>query len=359
MSNASSTGSRAAWIAEIALIAALYVVGAHLRLFFPFTEVGASWVWIPSGISLAALLLRGTDRWPGVALGALVSAALTRLALAVGAAGGRCLRDRRSAAGRRRCCAGAAPSTARCRTSAPCCGSWPASPLSAAVTAIVGAWNLIALSPGGGGGFGETWLTFWVGDAMAMLTVTPTLLVWAGSRVRFPGRWRRAEFAALLASAFIVGTLVFGQQTWPVHVVLPVAYTSFPLMVWSAFRFGQPGVTAVTAIIATLALVGSGRGFGPFAQALDADRGGAGGRVHERGGRHRADAGRAGAGTHAGAERAARQRGAIPRLHAALAGHRVHEEQRRPLRVRQPRVGGPVRPSRRHAARPDRLRPVA
>ena len=70
MSNASSTGSRAAWIVEVALIAALYVLGAHLRLFFPFTEVGASWVWIPSGVSLAALLLRGTDRWPGIALGA-------------------------------------------------------------------------------------------------------------------------------------------------------------------------------------------------------------------------------------------------------------------------------------------------
>ncbi len=77
MPNAPSTGSRAAWIVEIALIAALYVGGAHLRLFFPFTEVGASWVWIPSGISLAALLLRGADRWPGVAVGAFLSGAFT------------------------------------------------------------------------------------------------------------------------------------------------------------------------------------------------------------------------------------------------------------------------------------------
>ena len=73
---------------------------------------------------------------------------------------------------------------------------------------------------------------------------------------------------ALLASAFVVGTLVFGQQAWPVHIVLPVAYTSFPLMVWSAFRFGQPGVTAVTTLVATLALVGSGSGFGPFSHAV-------------------------------------------------------------------------------------------
>ena len=116
--------------------------GAHLRLFFPFTEDGASWVWIPSGLALAALLLRGTDRWPGVALGALLVGGAHRLALAVGD-GGRGLRDRRSAAGDRAAAAGAAPSTARCRTSAPSCGSSPASSLSAAVTAIVGAWNLI------------------------------------------------------------------------------------------------------------------------------------------------------------------------------------------------------------------------
>ena len=51
MSSAPSQRSRITWIADVALIAALYVVGAHLRLSFPFTAVGASWVWIPSGIS--------------------------------------------------------------------------------------------------------------------------------------------------------------------------------------------------------------------------------------------------------------------------------------------------------------------
>ena len=266
MSHASRKRSRAAWIAEIALIAALYVLGSHLRLFFPFTEEGASWVWIPSGLALAALLLRGTDRWPGVALGALLSAAITdwhwpsATVAAVYATGEALLAV---------VLLGGVGTFDRTLQNVGTVLRFVASvSLSAAVTAFVGAWNLIYVSPGGTGSFGETWLTFWVGDAMAMLTVTPALLVWAGSHVRFPGRWRRIEFSALLASAFVVGTLVFGQRTWPVHIVLPVAYTSFPLMVWSAFRFGQPGVTAVTTIIATLALVGSGRGFGPFAHAL-------------------------------------------------------------------------------------------
>ena len=215
---------------------------------------------------MAALLLRGIDRWPGVAIGALLSGTLTdwhwpSATVAASYAAGEALL-----------------ATALLRWGGPFDRSlqnvrtvlrFVASvTLAAAVTAVVGAWNLIFVSLGGATGFGETWLTFWVGDAMAMLTVTPTLLVWAGTRVHFPGRWRRVEFAALLASAFVVGTLVFGQRAWPAHIVLPVAYTTFPLMVWSAFRFGQPGVTAVTATVATLALVGSGRGFGPFSHAV-------------------------------------------------------------------------------------------
>ena len=78
MSHALSPGSRATWIIEVLVLAALYAAGAWLRLFFPFTDHGASWVWIPSGISLAALLLRGVDRWPGIALGAVARRAWKR-----------------------------------------------------------------------------------------------------------------------------------------------------------------------------------------------------------------------------------------------------------------------------------------
>ena len=31
--------------------------------------------------------------------------------------------------------------------------------------------------------------------------------------------------------------------------MLPVAYLTFPLMVWGAFQFGQPGVTAVSTLL--------------------------------------------------------------------------------------------------------------
>jgi PAS domain S-box-containing protein len=266
MSDASNAATRALWVAEVALIGALYVLGVRLRHFFPYTDSGPSWVWIPSGIGLAALLLRGRDRWPGIALGAFVAAMIadghvpSSLVAGVYAPGEALLaswlmglrggfdRTLRSVGAVLRFVLGVIGA--------------------AAATAVAGAYNLIHLAPGGGGDFAVTWVTFWVGDALAMVTVTPVLLIWGGTPVRFAGRWQRVEFAALLASAYIVGTMVFGQQRWPIHLALPLAYTSFPLLVWSAFRFGQAGVTAVTALVATLALVGSGRGFGPFAHAL-------------------------------------------------------------------------------------------
>ena len=51
--------SRTRWLAEVLVVAAAYVAAATLRFVFPFTEQGASWVWLPSGLALAALLLRG------------------------------------------------------------------------------------------------------------------------------------------------------------------------------------------------------------------------------------------------------------------------------------------------------------
>ena len=68
--------SRTRWVAEAVVVAAAYVVAATLRFVFPFTEHGASWVWLPSGVALAALVLRGRSLWPGIALGGFLSSVL-------------------------------------------------------------------------------------------------------------------------------------------------------------------------------------------------------------------------------------------------------------------------------------------
>ena len=261
----SSNDRRVRWLADIVIIAVLYVVGARLRLVFPFNAPGASWVWLPSGVALAGLLLVGRNRWPGIVLGALANASLDSrplIALIVGpayAAGEALLATWIIARGGRfdfglgtvrdvlRFCFAAV--------------------IAAGATATVGALNLTYLqhiNPD----YGLAWATFFAGDVLGMMALAPALLVWGGTRVSFGGTWRRFEFGLLLTASFAVGVLVFGQR-WPTSVVLPIAYLSFPLMVWSAFRFGQAGVTAVTALLGTFALAGSAAGLGPFANALN------------------------------------------------------------------------------------------
>ena len=85
----SSNDRTVRWLADIVIIAVLYIVGARLRLVFPFNAPGASWVWLPSGVALAGLLLLGRNRWPGIVLGALVLSQLDSrplLSLVVGPA---------------------------------------------------------------------------------------------------------------------------------------------------------------------------------------------------------------------------------------------------------------------------------
>jgi PAS domain S-box-containing protein len=260
----SSNGRTIRWLADIIIIAVLFVVGARLRLVFPFTAVGASWVWLPSGVSLAGLLLLGRNRWPGITLGALAArlGARSALSLVIGPAysTGEALLAYWIIArgGKFDLGLGTVRDVLR---------FFAAAIIAAAATATVGAWNLTYLA-GLDQTYGLAWLTFFAGDVLGMLALAPVLLVWGGTRVSFAGKWRRLEFGFLLCAAFVVGILVFGQ-TWPTSVVLPIAYLSFPLMVWSAFRFGQAGVTAVAALLGTFALAGSAAGLGPFANALN------------------------------------------------------------------------------------------
>ena len=264
--------SRTRWVAEVLAVAAAYVVAATLRFVFPFTEQGASWVWLPSGVALAALLLRGRSLWPGVALGGFLSSVLadqTTLAPAFVAAI-------------------YAPSEAliattiimhrgvfdlRLETVSSVMRLLLGAVVASAITAIVGAWNVTILSGLDGTSYVRAWVIFFVGDALGMVAVAPPLLVWIGSRVSFQALARRVEFAALLSATLCVGALIFTQAHWPVHLMLPVAYLTFPLMVWGAFQFGQPGVTAVSALLGSSRAGGKRRGLGPFGQVGEPWRG--------------------------------------------------------------------------------------
>ena len=259
MASALPASGRFVRFADILALAAAYLAAERLRVFFPFTE-GVSWVWLPSGVALATLLLRGRDRWPGVALGAFAAALY----------GGEAWMAALLPALYATLEASVATSIVRrdpdfdsgLRSVGHVLRLLGAALAGAAIAATLGA---PLLAPDSAATFTTTWVTFFMGDLMGILIVVPPALVWLGpAPPRIEGR--PIEFGALVLASLAVGLLVFGQ-TQPVHVVLPIGFLSFPLMVWSAFRFGQPGVTAVMLVLAVATLVGSPRGLGPFSSA--------------------------------------------------------------------------------------------
>ena len=65
--------SKALYPAQVAGLAAVYVLAAKLSLLMAIPPGYATPVWPPAGIALAALLLLGRRVWPGVWLGAAIA----------------------------------------------------------------------------------------------------------------------------------------------------------------------------------------------------------------------------------------------------------------------------------------------
>jgi signal transduction histidine kinase len=91
------------------------------------------------------------------------------------------------------------------------------------------------------------WRTWLLGDTAGALIVLPLILTWAAD----PGRaWRRmwrAEGVLLVATVAVLGWVTVMSDA-------PLTYLTFPALIWAAFRFGPPGVTLCTAIVAAITI---------------------------------------------------------------------------------------------------------
>ncbi len=108
------------------------------------------------------------------------------------------------------------------------------------------------------------WLIWWAGDGIGILTVTP--LIWAAFRIRpRPVRMLRFIEACLLTiSLFASAFFVFYLSEAPNSI----AFITFPVVVWAALRFEQPGAALSTFTITAVSILGTIAGYGPFAGSL-------------------------------------------------------------------------------------------
>lgn len=247
---------------KLALVLAAYFLTAKLGLSLDALSGVAATVWPPSGIALSALLLGGYSLWPSIALGALLAnlSAGVPAAAAAGIMAGNTLEALAGAFlarlfGRLR---GARLETVRGALAL----IGPAALASTAISASVGATSAWLGGVVRGGGFGQVWLNWWVGDVLGVLLVTPLVLALPALREQDWTRQRLVEAAGALTFLFTTGALIFGtpQSGW----AAPRAYFVFPPLIWAALRFGQSGGAIATFVLASMAVLGTAAGLGPF-----------------------------------------------------------------------------------------------
>ena len=245
-------------------VAVIYVLAGKLGLQFAFLHPSATPLWPCTGIALASVLLLGYRVWPALFAGAFVVNVTTAgsIATSLGIATGNTLEAlvggwlvTRYAGGRR----------SFDRASDVFAFAALAALAATTLSATIGVASLALGGYAARDAVGHIWLTWWLGDAAGALIVTPLALVWSR---REPLSWMgagRREALLLLLAVLVVGETVFGGLLpfGPRHYEL--SFVCMTPLLWAAFRFGQREVATAAAILATIAISGTLRGFGPFA----------------------------------------------------------------------------------------------
>jgi len=245
-------------------VAVAYFLAAKLGLTLATVGVTVTLVWPPSGVAVAAMLLRGRRVWPGVAIGAFLANATTDapIIVALFTAAGNPLEAVVAASllGRAR---GFDRSLERTRdvvaltllgaVAAPMVGAT----IGVAGLAVVGAVEASAVP--------AAWFTWWGGDALGILLVAPLILAWFTRPPRGASAARILEAVSLVAITCVATFLVFGGLL-PAPVTAPLMYVAFPLLIWAAFSFEQRGAATAAVVISALAVWWTSRGAGPFAR---------------------------------------------------------------------------------------------
>jgi signal transduction histidine kinase len=248
----------ALYVAKILCVAVIYRLAVLLGLKMVYLQINTSPVWPPTGIALAAVLLFGYKIWPGISLGVLFGLLEpnANICISVGIAAGNTLEGLVGAYLLKHFVNFHNPID-RVRDVV---GLGIFSALSTTISAAVGTITLILAGFGNWSGF----TTWWVGDLLGALVVTPVLLVW-GSKSILRARKRRYIEGLILFVLLALGTsYVFWVKSSGGILNQALLYIIFPFVIWAALRFEQHGATISIFIVSGIAIWGTVQASGPF-----------------------------------------------------------------------------------------------
>ena len=241
----------------------VYFLAGRLGLTFATVDPSASPVWPASGIALAAFLIHGDPIWPGIFLGSFAVNLSTsgRPLMSIGIATGNTIAAVVGARLMNRFNEG--------RQDFERPGDvWRFFVFGGLIgTAVAATLGLLSLLVAGARpeNSGSVWLTWWLGDAVGVLLVTPVILLW---RRRAGVRFSSGEIfegILLFVGIVVVGQALFGGWLPARLESYPLDFLCVPMLVWVAYRFTQREAAAAVLVLAAVALVGTLSGSGPFA----------------------------------------------------------------------------------------------
>lgn len=246
----------------IVLLFAIYFATARFGLSLHAISRFATLVWLPSGLSIAALLLFGSRLWPGILLGAFLvnflNGAPLLVALGIGIGntlealvGNYLLKHHRV-------------SHALDHLRDVLLLALIAMPISAFISATIGVSSLLLGHVIAFPAYFSTWSAWWIGDMISILIVTPLLLVWSTWPQEHVSGKRLFELGILAVLVVAVALFVFLGELHPDQRSYPLTYLVFPPLIWAALRFGPRGALPAVLASSVIAIVGTIRGLSPF-----------------------------------------------------------------------------------------------
>jgi integral membrane sensor domain MASE1 len=253
---------------ELALLAALagvYFVAGKLGLTLASLNASATAVWPCTGIALAAFLILGYRAWPAILSGAFLVNLTTAgsVATSMGIAVGNtlegvvgCYLVNRFGGGQR----------ALERAQDVFKFGLLAGMVSSTVSATIGVTSLTLGGFAQWAAYGAIWCTWWLGDAVGAVVVTPLVLLWRENPRMDWTRKQMIELAFLFSGLFLTGWIVFGGRFHGALKNYPLEYLCIPFLIWAAFRFGRRKAATAICVLAVIAAWGTVHGFGPFSR---------------------------------------------------------------------------------------------
>ena len=250
------------YIGGVILLGVIYHLAARLGLLMANVQPNTSPVWPPTGIAIAALLLFGKRYWPGITLGVIFGYFFNNNALnvSIGLTIGNTL-EAVVAVYLLRKFTDFHNSLDRMQDVISL-GVFGA--IATTISATIGVITLLLVGSDIQPYIWTIWFTWWIGDFLGALVITPLLLVWFTC---WPIRWKRRnviEAADCTVAALMVTVYVFANQALGQVTHEAMIYVIFPFVDVCSLEVHPIGAVNSVALVSGIAIYGTAVGAGPL-----------------------------------------------------------------------------------------------